>query len=316
MDETDRRECLETLARRLGLEGIPDAVADELPELEMRQAYYGGEEEWGELEVEARRLLRLYHRARGATVGSGRGRQKGEAPREIEIALDPYTLRHGEVLAELAAARLDVRTFRRKYLPDGLLSEDEYAAFERGKGDAQSRLRRLSEDLARAYGWRTRQARRFVVTGRAPAPVYVSVATGSTPPVAVGIQDGSDQRLAPPKARVTVEADAWVDAGEVARAFRAAQRQLLGGSARKRPDRALELVRFVARQIREHGKRPSWEELRVRWNRERPEWKYANRQGVSNTFERFVRPERGIQRPKWKDRGPSTYTTATPPGRG
>lgn len=302
MNQTDREECLKALAERMGTE-IPDPVADAIPDLELRHAVHlNDEESWGELVSETKRLLNVFHRGRGASVGSGRGRERREVSQEIKPTLDPYTLRHGEVLAELTAARLDVRTFRRRYLQDRLLSEKEADAFLRGQGEAQRRLRRLSEDLERAYGWRSRRARRFVLTGRAPAPVYVAVATGGPPePVAISA-DGATEHLAPPKARITVEADAWVDAEEIARVFRAAQRQLLGGSPRKRPARTLELVRFVARQIREHGERPSWEDLRKRWKQEYPEWDYEYRQALGETFVRFVRPKRGIRRPKWRRR--------------
>lgn len=327
MNETDREACLRGLAERMGLEEIPGAVADAIPAdfLELAHAV-NTVEPWEELESETRRLLGVFHGGRGAAVGSGRGREKREAPEEIQLALDPYTRRHGEVLADLAAARLDVRAFRRRHLQDRLLSDEEANTFLCGRDEAQRRLRRLSEDLERAYGWRSRRARRFVLTGNAPAPVYVAVATGSGQPDPVPISaegarqylaliatpgmlgvpapiytEGELLHLAPPKARITVEADAWVDAEEIARAFRATQRQLLGGSPRKRPERTLELVRFVAWQIREHGERPSWRNLRVRWNQKYPEWKYKYPRTLRETFVRFVRPK-GIRRPKWSRR--------------
>lgn len=298
------------MAQELGIGGwILDATWGSLMKLGLPyELFTGGDNAESRQEIlkEAKDYLkRLRDEEVVAAAPSGRDRERErEAAREIEIVLDGYTRQRGEVMAELAAARPDVRAFRRRHLQDRLLSDEEADSFLRTdralrkKNAAQRALQRLGEDLERAYGWRARRARRFVLTGRAPAPVYVAVATGE-----------GDPPLSPPKARITVEADAWVDAREVEHAFRAVQRQLLSGSGRKRPDRTLEVVRFVAHEMREHGwlehhldLKESWSELRRRWNQEHQEWKYKEPRLLRQTFERFMRPKKDVRRPKWPRR--------------
>ena len=117
--------------------------------------------------------------------------------------------------------------------------------------------------------------------------------------VAVGFGE-SDREYVPNTAHVVITADVWTDKKEVARAFATAQRQLLGDDNRKKPDKVLETVRFVARQGREHGSRPSWRKLREAWNREHPDTFYMDHSELHRDFKRFVHPK--YNRPKWKRR--------------
>ncbi len=79
----------------------------------------------------------------------------------------------------------------------------------------------------------------------------------------------------------------------------------LGGDNRRKPDKVLEAVRFVARQIREHGSRPSWRKLLESWNRTHPDRRYESHNALVKAFERFVHPK--YNRPKYKPREPTPY---------
>lgn len=93
----------------------------------------------------------------------------------------------------------------------------------------------------------------------------------------------------PITARITVATQAWVQADEVARAFRDAQRQLLRRDAPPPPrdERALEVVKFVARRMRER-EGETWNERWKAWSRTRPTcWRYSDYRGFRQVYERF-----------------------------
>jgi len=61
---------------------------------------------------------------------TGRGKELRGSTGEITVELDTYTRRRGELFAELAELRPDVRSFRQKtYLRDPLLTDEEAATF-------------------------------------------------------------------------------------------------------------------------------------------------------------------------------------------
>ena len=71
----------------------------------------------------------------------------------------------------------------------------------------------------------------------------------------------------------------------------------MGGDNRKNEEKTLEMVRFVIRQIREHGYRPSWRTLLDTWNRTHPdEEPFKSHNALVNAFERVVHPK--YNRPK------------------
>jgi hypothetical protein len=291
---------------------IPQVVASRIPEDAIRDFYSDYEDDWQLLLDRVRGLLGVYE-DRPASAGAaktGRGKELRGTPQEIMVELDGDTNRRGEVFSEVAVAlaeqRPDVRRFRRSYLRDGLLTTEEADAFLDGRDTgrstldrritAQGTLRWRARTLSLFYGWRARDAAHFVLTGNEPVyrPVRVAVAhTDSTRP------------FIPNTPRIVITSDVWVDAREVARVFRDAQRQLLGGDNRKVPDRVLEVARFVARRIREQDGKETWNEWWREWNEEHPVkypkgWRYSAPHGFKQAFERFVHPKN--RRPKWKRR--------------
>lgn len=305
--EVQRRECREKLAGRLGWRKVPNDVWGHVDELGLVGDAIARRDNsaWQELEDEARAYRS--QRPEGSADGRGsQGRKERAAAQEIEVELDDYTRLRSEIVAELAEEwpvvrktdgeewrKAAVRLFRSRYLGGRLLSDEEADEFLRGDGIGQRQLGRLVRKLVRAYRWPERQARRFVLTGRPPAPLYLSVAVGEGEPP-----------LVPDKARIWIDAEAWVDAEEVARAYRAAQRQLLGGDNRKIPIHHLEAFRFVRRHTSAGGSRPSWPRLRELWNEEHPDHPYRQRNGLFQAFkyasERLLHP--GYNRPRWKGR--------------
>ena len=221
LSDEDRIACLEQLAQRLRRE-VPDAVADELPEDAMYYAFITKDDHyWRELEQATERLLRTYS-AGAASSAAPPSREERGAPQEIEFELDDYTLRRGEVLAELAELRLDVRRFRQRYLRGRLMTEEEADAFLAGHETGRSalglrttaprKLWRLARRLANSYGWREHAAARFVLTGRPPELLSV----------AVGFLDDGILDYVPNTASIFIRADVRVSVEEVAGAFKAA----------------------------------------------------------------------------------------------
>jgi hypothetical protein len=94
-------------------------------------------------------LLNVYE-GRAASVGvamTGRGKVLRGSTEEITVELDPYTRRRGELFAELAELRPDVRSLRLSYLRDSLPTDEEAANFQLGRYMG----RRLTTEEADAF---------------------------------------------------------------------------------------------------------------------------------------------------------------------
>jgi hypothetical protein len=235
------------------------------------------------------------------------------------VTVEPpeHVVKRAEALAEVAATLCtnypEVRQFRRTYLGNRLLTDEEARAYldERGgpygtnkpvRKNAPPRtwhfeeqgslyqtpfdmkkLVKLAEKLSRYYPWGEGDALWFVLTGHVPPvrplEVLIAVPLFTTP--------GSYQ---PITARITVTGHAWVGAEQIERAFRDAQRQLLGGDAyQPKDERTLEVVKFVARRMRECDGE-TWEELRRAWNETCPEdWRYKTYRSFGQVYKRFVK---------------------------
>ncbi len=151
------------------------------------------------------------------------------------------------------------------------------------------KLWKLAERLSKTYLWREEDAVWFVLTGHAPSVRPLEVRGYITPPQHMAI-GRIPREYHPYTARITITADAWLNVKEVTRAFRDAQRQILAGgdAAGRTPERTLEVVRFVARRIRERGEE-DWGTLWRAWNKTCPKgWRYRNERNFKQTYERFV----------------------------
>ncbi len=316
-----QHECRAKLTRRLGWEKVPDAVWGHVDHLGLVYgAITGGDRDsWQQLEDEARNRREILDRETPGSVVSRRGKGRG-APREIEVKLDQYARCRGEAFSEVVAALADrhpgVRRFRETFLEDRFLSEAEADLFVRTQkralffGSQQDALRlqdhgaatlrihgqtldrttqahavedlwKLAQMLAKTYYWEELDALWFILTGQAPhlSPLRVTAT-----------QSGWKERYLPMTARITVEADVWVEAKSVRRAFQDAQRHVLGGDTRPLSDRTVEVVKFVARRMRRYGEESWSERLRV-WNSTCPEgWRYESYRSLRRVFERFIHP--------------------------
>jgi hypothetical protein len=253
---------------------------------------------------------------RGNSGGLGYDRSEGRG-RSSEIDLKPSrnAARRAEAFAEVAAMLADnhpnVRRFRRNYLRGALLTDDEARAWldshggPYGTGGKLRKLLKLAAKLSRTYRWREGDGAYFVLTGHVPPvrPLEVSASIrhaskiGPRPRTPLPGKSPAWHLVAAPApadylpntARITVTADAWVNVKEVARAFRDAQRQIRPGAdaAGPMPERTLEVVRFVARRMREHGEE-DWGALWRAWNKKYPEWRYGSDRYFQQTFERFM----------------------------
>lgn len=337
--DDDRTSALKHLAERLSREDIPDVVADdEFVEDLLRTAYFTDEEEhWAEVESEARRLFKVYYGAPGVSRPPGRGER--EVPKEIAVEPDEDTLRRAQAFSEVAAVLADnhpqVGRYRRMHLQGRRLTDDEARTLldrqggPGGTGIKLKKLLKLAGKLSKTYRWREGDAAWFVLTGQTPPirplEVRASVSIPSKHPgrPQTLIPDSSPPRYMaevpkpsdyhPSTARITVTADAWVNAKEVERAFREAQTQVLAGgdAVGRMSERSLEVIRFVARNTREHDSRPPWTLLWESWNREHPQWRYVSYRGLRQAYERFIQGHihRAYELPSYKMPEPTPYQT-------
>jgi hypothetical protein len=307
--------CQTWLAAQLNREDVPDAVWGHVLKLGLPYEVITGGDDRSRRELvdEAKAYLRASHDESPGYGGRlSRGSERG-AREEVELGLDAYTLKRGQAFSEVTAAlantRGDVRSFRERYLGGRLLSDEEAAtfledleancrSFDTNARKTRDELYKLADLLARAYRWREGDgegdARWFVLTGNVPEvrPVVVAVARHWS-------------RRNPNWAQVILTIEPWVDAREVARLYKAVQKQVLGKAENKKTsDHVLDAVRFVAQQIREHGDE-SWSRRVERWNRAHPEQRYKDFRGLRQAFERFVHPT--YHRPKWRSYRPSSY---------
>ena len=337
MDASDYREeleeCRKSLAAKLGYEDVPDAVWGYVDKLELPYTAItvSDDESWQELESEAREYLRT-QRDEAALYAAPPGRSgERRAPDEIAVGISENSSKRAEAFSEVAAALAGnnphVAGFRRRRLGERVLNDQEARAFMNnqggpyGTGTDLRRLQTVAKKLNETYRWPEGDAAWFVLTGHAPQvrPLEVRASVNNTPmhaqrQVIERARGNRPARNRPAErvrdyhastARISLTADAWLDAGEVERAFRDAQRQILGGDAKRRDDRTLEVAKFVARRMRERGEE-TWRERWKAWNRmHAKEWHYGDYRGFRQAFERFV--HRFYNLPNYKLRESTPY---------
>jgi hypothetical protein len=247
---------------------------------------------------------------RGSSGNLRYDRSEGsEVPSEIAVKPSKNALRRAEAFAEVAAVLADnhprVKRFRRMNLRNQLLTNEEARDFmdqvcggplpvRHGMKPIARRLWKLAERLSRTYLWREEDAVWFLLTGYAPSVKPLEIRGYITPPQHMAI-GRIPWEYHPQTARITITADAWLNVKEVARAFRDIQIQILDGSdaAGPTPERTLEVVRFVARRMRERGVKNfdevDWGTYWREWKKVCPEgWEYLNEDNFKQTFERFI----------------------------
>jgi hypothetical protein len=140
-------------------------------------------------------------------------------------------------------------------------------------------LRRLADELARSYPWQPAQAAAFVLEGVIP------LATPFMLRLPQPVHEGRPRR-----AKLTMEVDLWMPAGEVLRAYREVQRAVLPGHNRPVGPASIELVNYVMSvRATESDRRSTWRTLLDRWNLEHPGRRYASYRSFRSAFERASR---------------------------
>jgi hypothetical protein len=338
--EQELGRCRGQLAQELNEEDAPDDVWGHVMKLGLPyEAITGGDvESWQALVGEAKTYMKKSREQMEAYIRPpGRSEERG-APDEVVVKPSENAAKRAEALAEVAATvcnnHPEVQRFRRNYLPGRLLTDEEARAFldarggPLGTGKAVRRttpnpkwalhpgakryrtpsdmreLLGIADKLSKAYGWREGDALWFVLTGYdapiRPLEVEMFINTSTWP----------TRDYNPFIPRINVTAHAWVNVEEVERAFREAQRQLLGGDANPpAKERTLEVVKFVAGRMSER-KGETWTDRWKAWNRTcRDDWRYSTYNGFRQTYERFV--ERYMYRkynhPNYKKRERTPY---------
>ncbi len=295
---TDREEVAKWLKRQLG---VRQAVFDEIWQL-LEKRRWVSDLARGECGAEdvlraAQDIREDHERIASVTDGiaaqlSPPGREGREVREEVSVQLDDYSHKRAQVFSQLAATLADthpgVREFRGRFLgaENVRLTQERASQFlyeedvsERQK-IALDELSRLARRLSGAYRWREDAAKWFVLTGDAPYVQPLSVTVSEH----VSIED-----YYPNTARISLTAEAWVDAKDVERVYRDVQRQVLGGDNRKKANRTLEAVLFVAQQIKEHGAE-AWSKRVERWNEAHPGRRYKSFRELRQVYERFLHP--------------------------
>jgi hypothetical protein len=131
-------------------------------------------------------------------------------------------------------------------------------------------LRNLSERLAEEYDWQPAEAVGFVLAGLPPYRLSLRVTRE------VHCRRQGDPIQGPIQAKIRLEVDATTSYAEVAEAYRAAQRDLLGEKQyRALSEKALNLAVF----LHANQPRPKWAELMLAWNRgqsDRDDWQFSD----------------------------------------
>ena len=148
-------------------------------------------------------------------------------------------------------------------------------------GSPLDRLRKLADQLTKAYPWQPAQATAFVLEGLMPR---------ATPFTLRLPQTGGDGR--PRRTRVILEVDAWVPTRDVLRAYRDVQRYVLPGHKRPVGRRSIDLVNFVLKH------RPAtWAERLRSWNSEHPTEPYADYRRMRTAY---LRAEKALLVPRYR----------------
>ena len=116
--------------------------------------------------------------------------------------------------------------------------------------------------LARRFPWQQQQAAWFVLTDVVPtvSPLRLSV-----------VRQATRDHI---HFRVVLEVEPWASADAVQRAYRRAQRDVIGGDNRPLGPRSLALFRYLTSQMDSDGILPAWRPLMSAWNSEFPDWRY------------------------------------------
>ena len=302
-------ECQLWLAEQLEVEEVPDDLWGHLMKLGLPIDVIAHRDEKSRQELVA--AAKDYGKnQRGSSAGLGYDRSQGsEAPSEIAVKPSKNASRRAEAFAEVAAVLADnhphVKRFRRMHLRNRLLTDEEARAFmdqvcggslpvRHEMKPIARKLWKLAERLSKTYLWREEDAVWFVLTGHAPSVRPLEVRGYITPPrhMAIG---RIPWEYHPQTARITITADAWLNAKEVTRAFRDVQRQILDGSdaAGRTPERTLQVVRFVSQRMRERGEEVwgevDWGTYWRAWNETcRKDWRYQSERNFKQTYERFL----------------------------
>jgi hypothetical protein len=314
-------KCMVRLAEELDVDAVPNNVVGHLIKLGLfYNAITGGDDEsWQELVAEAKACMKE-SREQSEAYGQppGRGKDRG-APDEVAVEPSENVAKRAEALSEVLAtmgdSHPDVQRFRRKYLNGRLLTKEEARSFLDERGGPQGtgkavrktapnpkwalhpyakryatpsdmrELLRLSDKLSKAYGWSEGDALWFVLTGHIPSVKPLEVE------MFVHTSTGPSRYYNPITARITVTAPAWVNPEEVEGAFGDAQRQLLRGDPPPptRGDDTLEVVKFVARRMRER-QGETWDERWKAWKRTNPtRCPYDSYNAFRQVYDRFMK---------------------------
>jgi len=222
-----------------------------------------------------------------------------QLPRRANLAR--YLQLRNRLIAQLVAQDSSVQSFRRKYLPAGLLAPQEVLAWidaripadispfsgcvlsfhtpdyplrvRVSKDSILGELSRISKELAERWGWFEADIVTFVLTAQLPRPALIKSS------VTVALWQGIACAV-----RITIDADVEVPPEEVKRVYSSLRHKIWRGQ-RSRPlsRHLIELVEFVL----DHD--TSWQERWKMWNREHPEHPYASTSSMAVVFHRAKR---------------------------
>jgi hypothetical protein len=163
------------------------------------------------------------------------------------------------------------------------IDEEDTAFFYYWPGSFLDELARLAAALHEGFWFTYPDAAAFVLTDEVPRIAALNV-----------IDAGKEIPGIPPLTThfIVMQAASWLSASVVAEAFRQAQKKIIGNhDNRPLRDNTLELVRFLARSMRDDGTMPRPRELMGLWNAEHPEAPYENlvvfRRATTNAVRRL-----------------------------
>jgi hypothetical protein len=311
------------LARELKTNEVHDALWTTLEEEWLvRDALLGGEEEFRDLVRVAKSRLKLVRLTSDRPSPIGRT-IRAELPPTLRAAEDARMKVLSDHLARLAAGTGRVSRFRREVLDGRLLTPLEARSFLSSpatrffsRGDLQSRGVRLLDHRAvirredrRTDGDLVHQE--VTVFIRPPGVSFEGqnairlVQPGVSGELRLDVLSYPGERgkaeVVPvwwgTSARITLSIAPWVPAKTVLKAYRAVQRQMLGGDNRPLSQRNLAIFRFVTDRMEGGDRRTPWRTLLAEWNLAHSEWPCED----VRTFARdYGRAERALLYPSYR----------------
>lgn len=191
----------------------------------------------------------------------------------VEFPADNKAKALSQMVALWLGRRMEVKTFRRVFLKDHLLSRSEIKEWmetkESKEGDEMSpgpTLRNL-HDLAR------KMCRRYPTVNEWHMQQFIL--TGNPPPISIGQVKTVQNLDIPGLSRITITVDPRISPQQLAKWYSEVRKDFVRKQEKPIEEKSAALAVFAEEHVL-HNNTP-WPELRAKWNAQYPDWRYDNK---------------------------------------